>query len=142
MRVDRRRGAHRSAEKLIERLVEDLSGEVPQRDIDPADRGNVGDEGVLQRAHPVEVALDGEGILPDECLLDGLDAVARQLGVDSGFAVADQSGIRFDADQAAVADVIQLKRLDGRDLDHLRVLAPPGPGSWPATNPRVKREQS
>ena len=121
MRIDGRRGAHRSAEKLIERFVENLSGEIPQRDIDPADRGNVGDKRVLQRAHPVKVALDGEWILPDERLLDGFDAVARQLGVDSRFAVADQPGIRFDADQAAVADVVQLQRLDGCDLDHLRV---------------------
>jgi hypothetical protein len=50
----------------------------------------VGDEGVLERTHPVKVALDGEWILPDECLLDRFDAVARQLGVDSRFAVAGQ----------------------------------------------------
>jgi len=46
------------------------------------------------------------------------DACAGGGGGQPGFAVADEARIGIDADEAAIAEVIEADHADGGDLDH------------------------
>ncbi len=95
-----------------------------------------GHEGMLHRGHSIEVALDGERIGADEAGRTHAvgcgsgetagghvgDVGARHGGVGACFTVADEAGISFDFDEAAIELEVELQGLDGGDLDFALVL--------------------
>ncbi len=95
--VDGRGGAYGTAQQLIERLIEDFSGEVPERDVYTADSGDVRPRKLCCCDVMREKwRRDGERVLADEELLKALDAGAgRRRRVAAGFSVADGGQSQF-----------------------------------------------
>ena len=69
----------RAAQQPVNGLSDDLAGEVPQRDVDSADRGDVSYEEMRLGGHPVEVSFDGQGIFAHQALTDKQEPVPREL---------------------------------------------------------------
>ena len=65
MRVHRNGVAKRAAQQRMYGRADDFAGQVPERDIDAADGGDVRHVGVHQGRQVLEVNLDGQWILAD-----------------------------------------------------------------------------
>ena len=121
MRVHRNGVAKRAAEQRMHRRADDFPGQVPQRDVDAADGGDVRHVGVHQGGHVLEVNLDGQGILADQQRLHRFDAGPRHRSGGPRLAVACQPGICIDADQAVTGDVLDRHGADARNLHTVQV---------------------
>src|SRR5215831_8798800 len=95
------------AEKAIERQFRDLAGDVPQRDVDAADR--IHDDAAAAelagaREHLLPQALDQERVLADQHRpQDLLDDVAGGAAADPRLANPDRALIGLDLDKEAAA---------------------------------------
>ena len=96
-----------AAEQAIERQIGDLTGDVPERDVDAADRiHNNPAAAVLARPreHLLPQPLDQERVLADQHRLqDLLDDVAGDATADPGLADPDHPLVGLDLDKEAAA---------------------------------------
>jgi hypothetical protein len=95
------------AEKLVHRQPGDLAGDVPQRDVDAADR--IYDDAAPPelprlRKHLLPVRLDQQRILPDQERRHNLvDDGGRDAAAEPGFADADDAAVGLDLHQQPAA---------------------------------------
>ena len=117
MGVNRGRRPHRSAQQLINRLVQDFARQIPQRNIDAADERDVTHKRMLLVGQHVEVPSNRQRVLPEEHPLSILDAGARHRCRNPRFSIPHQPRVGLDPDQTAVPHDVQIHGLDRGDLD-------------------------
>ena len=95
------------AEQLVDRQLRDLAGDVPQRDVDAADRlHHDAAPAVLPgaREHLLPQPLDQQRVLADQQRLQGfLDDGRGRAAAETGLADADGAVIGFDLDEQRAA---------------------------------------
>ena len=98
--VDAHAVAHPAAEQLIDRDLQGLARQVPERDLDRAERGHIlaglragEDPG---RAQPLEDGVDVQGVLADERIAESRDDRGPAADGIHAFTVADQSLVGVD----------------------------------------------
>ena len=113
---------HRPAQELVDRHAEGLALDVPERDVDGADRRAVGRVGGEEGApeHVLPQALSRERVLADddlgEVLQGGVDGRAPEGHADLAEAVYPLVGLHLDDVIAAAVLAQKRKALDGGDF--------------------------
>ncbi len=112
MRVHGDRLAKAAAQQHGHGLLQQLARQIPERNVDAADGGDVADVVVHQRGHALPVHADVERVLAQEQRLHRLDARACDGSGCARFANAAHARIGVHADEAVAGHVVQRHRLD------------------------------